>query len=169
MLGSAPMDEGVSKPVPEPVAHDFHVSYSRLAVEGTMAVVRVRLFKDDLGEALGQREGRDVIVDVSPEQDSLFVAYFSEYFTMTSGEEVLSGKLVGSGEEVVGKEPMWWYLLEFNATEPIKTLTISQRLLSNVFDDQKNIVQVQHFPSEKTYSLYCVEDSWEYILEFDTE
>lgn len=132
-----------------------------------MAVVRIRLFQDDLGEALGKREGHDVVVDISPEQDSLFQAYFNESFVMTSGEEVLTGTLVGSGEEVVGKQPMWWYLLEFQASSPIEGLHISQRILSEVFDDQKNIVQIQHFPSEKTFSLYCVEDSWEYEVAFD--
>lgn len=147
-------------------AHDFHVSYSRLAVEGSMAVVRIRLFKDDLGQALAQREGRDVMVDVSPEQDSLFTAYFNDSFILRAGNETLSGKLVGSGEEVVGNEPMWWYLLEFQAAETIDELLVDQRILAEVFDDQKNIVQIQHFPSEKTYSLYCVEDAWEYTVSF---
>ena len=164
ILGSGPGPDVTSNDVP--VAHDFHVSYSRLAVEGSMVVVRIRLFQDDLGEALGKREGHDVVVDISPEQDSLFQAYFNETFVMTSGEEVLTGTLVGSGEEVVGKQPMWWYLLEFQASAPIKGLNISQRILSEVFEDQKNIVQIQHFPSEKTFSLYCVADSWEYDVSF---
>ena len=164
LIGSGPA--GDSSPAREPVAHDFHVTYSRLAVEGTMAVVRIRLFKDDLAEALSEREKRDVLVDTSPSSDSLFVAYFHEGFVMTSGTERLKGRLVGSGEEVVGKEPMWWYLLEFTAENPIAGLTIEQRLLSEMFEDQKNIVQIQHFPSEKVYSLYCTEDAWKYDVSF---
>ncbi|MGB0651497.1 MAG: DUF6702 family protein, partial [Rhodothermales bacterium] len=62
--------------------HDFHVSYSRLAVEGSTAVVRIRLFKDDLGQSLAAREGRDLMVDISPEHDSLFTAYFNESFVL---------------------------------------------------------------------------------------
>ena len=154
-------------PAPDVVLHDFHVTYSRLAVEDNMAVVRIRLFKDDLDEALSQREKRDVSVDTSPASDSLFQAYFNEMFVMKAGEEVMPGRIVGSGEEVIGNEPMWWYLLEFRASETIETLHVSQRILSEVFEDQKNIVQVQHFPSEKVYSLYCVEDAWKYTVNFN--
>ncbi|MDA0875591.1 MAG: hypothetical protein O3C45_11105, partial [Bacteroidetes bacterium] len=147
-------------------AHDFHVTYSRLAVEGSMAVVRIRLFKDDLAEALTRREGTDVVVDTSPQSDSLFVAYFHEGFVLRSANKTLKGRLMGSGEEVVGKEPMWWYLLEFQAEAPIEGLHIAQRLLSETFEDQKNIVQIQHFPSEKVFSLYCTEDAWQYDISF---
>ena len=153
-------------PAPYSELHDFHVSYSRLAVEGSMAVVRIRLFKDDLNQALSRREQRTVVVDTSPSSDSLFQAYFNEMFVMKAGEEVLDGRIVGSGEEVVGNEPMWWYLLEFGASSNIETLYISQRILSDEFEDQKNIVQVRHLPSEKVYSLYCVEDAWAYQIDF---
>lgn len=154
-------------PAPDPLPHDFHVTYSRLAVEDNMAVVRIRLFQDDLNEALSQREERDVFVDTSPATDSLFQAYFNERFVLIAGKEVMAGRIVGSGEEVVGNEPMWWYLLEFRASSTIEALHISQRILSEVFEDQKNIVKVQHFPSEKVYSLYCVEDAWEYTVDFN--
>ena len=163
LIGSGPA--GDSPPAWE-AAHDFHVTYSRLAVEGTMAVVRIRLFRDDLAEALTKREKRSVLVDTSTKADSLFQAYFHDGFVMKAGAETLKGRLVGSGEEVVGKEPMWWYLLEFTASKPIEKLSIEQRLLSEMFDDQKNIVQVQHFPSEKVYSLYCTEDAWKYDVSF---
>ncbi|MDE2996280.1 MAG: hypothetical protein OXT73_06020 [Bacteroidota bacterium] len=147
-------------------AHDFHVSYSRMAVEGTMAVVRIRMFKDDLAQALTEREGHDITVDISPELDSLFTTYFNDSFLLRSDEETLQGSIVGSGEETVGNEAMWWYLLEFNASSTIETLYVEQRILAEIFDDQKNIVQIQHFPSEQTYSLYCAEDAWEYVISF---
>jgi len=162
-LGSAPV------PTTEPVPHDFHVTYSRLAVEDNMVVIRIRLFRDDLNQALSAREERDVFVDTSPASDSLFQVYFNEMFVLSAGDEVMSGRIVGSGEEVVGNEPMWWYLFEFSASETIKALQVSQRILSEVFEDQKNIVQIQHFPSEKVYSLYCVEDAWEYTVSFKEE
>jgi hypothetical protein len=159
----------VAAPASDVVPHDFHVTYSRMAVEDNVAVVRIRLFKDDLDVALSRREERDIFVDTSPASDSLFQTYFNDTVTMKVGEEVLYGRIVGSGEEVVGKEPMWWYLLEFRASETIETLHISQRILSEVFEDQKNIVQVQHFPNEKVYSLYCVEDAWEYTIDFTVD
>lgn len=154
---------------PEPEAHDFHVTYSRLAVEENMAVIRIRLFKDDLNQALSERENREVFIDTSPRSDSLFQAYFNDMVVLRADEETMSGRIVGSGEEVIGNEPMWWYLFEFGASAPIETLHVSQRILSEVFDDQKNIVQVQHFPSQNVYSLYCAEDAWEYTVDFRDE
>ncbi len=163
----APVGDATRPVVPNGAEqHDFHVSYSRLAVENTMAVVRIRVFKDDLDQALSQRENQPIVIDPSPRSDSLFQAYFNEKFVLRADEEVLDGRIVGSGEETIGNEPMWWYLLEFEASQPIENLYVSQKILSEVFDDQKNIVQVQHFPSEKTYSLYCVEDAWEYTVSF---
>ena len=64
---------------------------------------------------------------------------------------------------------MWWYLLEFQASSTIEGLHVDQRMLGEIFEDQKNIVQIQHFPSEKTFSLYCAEESWEYTLSFVDE
>ena len=172
-LGSAsdagPVARAGTAALAEPTTHDFHVTYSRLAVEGNMAVIRIRLFKDDLNQALSTREERDVFVDTSPASDSLFQAYFNEQFVMRSNGETLTGRIVGSGKEVVGNEPMWWYLFEFQASQTIDELDISQRILSEEFEDQKNIVQVQHFPSEKVYSLYCVEDAWDYTVSFAEE
>ena len=158
-----------SEATPDPVVHDFHVTYSRIAVEDNMAVIRIRLFSDDLNQALSEREKRDITVDTSPTSESLFQVYFNELFVLSSNDETLAARMVGSGEEVVGNEPMWWYLFEFRASQPIDELAISQRILSDVFSDQKNIVQIQHFPSEKMYSLYCVEDAWDYSISFSEE
>lgn len=149
-------------------AHKFHVSYSRVAVEGRTVVTRIRFFKDDLAKALAARtSNEDLTVSVTQELDSLFLAYFTETFKLSTPAGQLIGKLVGSGEEVLGKEAMWWYLIEFEASEPITTLHLSNTLLRDTFDDQKNIVQVQHFPSQKTWSYYFVDGSWEYSIDFE--
>ncbi|NQV73280.1 hypothetical protein HQ496_09160 [bacterium] len=151
-----------------PPAHKFHVTYSRIAVEGTTAVARVRFFKDDLDKSLANiTQNPTYSMDVSQKQDSLFLAYFNTRFTISDGNEALKGALIGSGEELEGAEKMWWVLIQYDAAAPIQKLDIVNKLLIETFEDQKNIVQIQQFPSEKTWSLYFVEDDLEYSLQLD--
>ena len=149
-----------------PSAHKFHVSYSRIAVEGTTAVTRVRFFKDDLEKALASATANpSYSMEISEKQDSLFLAYFNSRFTLNDGNADLAPALMGSGEELEGAEAMWWFLIQYEAPTPIKKLNIVNKLLIESFIDQKNIVQIQHFPSETTWSLYFVEDDLTYSLD----
>lgn len=135
--------------------HDFHVSYGRMAVEGEFAVCNIRFFKDDLTEALQVFAGSpDFVLDVSPQSDSVFVAYLSEHFELTVDGESLSGTIMQSGEDVEGKEQIWWYTVQYEAAAAIEALRIRNTLLTERFDEQKNIVKIQHFPSENTLSYY---------------
>ena len=149
-------------------AHKFHVTYSRIAVEGTTAVARVRFFKDDLEKSLANVTHNPAYsMDISQKQDSLFMAYFSSRFTISDGKQDLKGALLSSGEELEGAEAMWWVLIQYDAPSPIQKLDMVNKLLIETFEDQKNIVQIQQFPSEKTWSLYFVEDDLSYSLKLD--
>jgi len=149
--------------------HKFHVTYSRIAVEGTTVAARVRFFGDDLSEALAKAQSIESYqIDASARQDSVFLAYFNSHFVLNDGHSILTGTLMGSGQEMEGQEPMWWYVVQFEAESPIERLHITNRLLKESFEDQKNIAQIQHFPSEKTWSLYFVDDDIDYLLEFDS-
>ncbi len=60
-------------------------------------------------------------------------------------------------------------MLEFEADLPIQKVHLTNTLLLEHFEDQKNIVQIQHFPSEKSWSLYFVEDAKEFSLDFEKD
>ena len=160
-LISAVDENGTQSASPESVSiHKFHVSYARMAIEGNVVVARVRFFKDDLSEALAAfspTELEDMVV--SPAQDSLFQSYFDKHFFIETDDNRLQGKLIGSGEELLDEEPMWWVMMEFESEHPLTSIRITNSLLMDQFEDQKNIVQLQHFPSEKNWSLYFVEDA----------
>ena len=166
----APLSEGETSFSAAKGAHKFHVSYARVAVEGTTVVARGRFFKDDLGTTLAAYSETDLdVLEISAAQDSLFQAYFNEQFVFNADEITLEGRLIGSGEEILGKETMWWYMLEFEADLPIQKVHLTNTLLLEHFEDQKNIVQIQHFPSEKSWSLYFVEDAKEFSLDFEKD
>ncbi len=140
-------------------AHDFHVSYGRLAVEGTTAVIRVRFFQDDLVQAIREQHTADFELTATSRADSIALAYIGRRLRLAAAARPLVAVVRASGEDLSGQEPMWWYLLEFAASTPIKNVEITNTLLFETFDDQKNIVQMQHFPSEKTWSFYFTPDS----------
>lgn len=141
------------------VSHDFHVSYGRLAVEGSTAVIRVRFFQDDLVEAIQKQNAPDFELTVTSRADSIALSYIGRRLRLAAADRPLEAVVRASGEDLSGQEPMWWYLLEFTASTPINDLELTNTLLFETFDDQKNIVQMQHFPSEKTWSFYFTPDS----------
>ncbi|MDZ4699277.1 MAG: DUF6702 family protein [Rhodothermales bacterium] len=137
--------------------HEFHVSYARLAVEGPMGMMQIRLFKDDLEAGLQNRFGiSDLTMRADPEVDSLFGVYLNEKLVLSAGGIPVPGVIVSSGEELQNGIPVWWYTLSYEAPEAFAAIHIQHDVLMEVFSDQKNVFRVKHFPSEKEWSLYFV-------------
>ncbi len=94
-------------PVPtQAPVHELHVTYGRLAVQGNVAVGRIRFFRDDLELALaayGRRES--LLMEASPEIDSLFLGYLSEHFRVEVEGQVLQGRIISSGDDVLDRNP----------------------------------------------------------------
>ncbi|MEJ2203783.1 MAG: hypothetical protein P8170_06710 [Gemmatimonadota bacterium] len=136
--------------------HDLHVTYGNAAVEGNLVLIRLRLFKNDLEEAL-RRHAADpqLTLQANPATDGLFMKYVSEKFSIAVGGEELPGRIVASGEDLLDREPVWWYTLQFDAPEPVTTFRVRNTLLFELFDDQRNVVKFVHFPEEtqRTYSF----------------
>ena len=128
-------------------AHDVHLTYSRMVVDGASVTCRVRLFKDDLDKAL-QSSGPAATTD------SLFAAYFNAHVTMSSDGRRLSGRVVQSGRDPdVTDQEMWWFQIEASAARPITTLTLRIALFFELYKDQKNLVTLLKMPGEERRSL----------------
>ncbi len=151
------------------VTHKFHVSYSRMGVEGKTILVRIRFFTDDLREAIrAETKMTDYIPEATPRADSIFTAYFNANFKITIADSVLIGQLAGSGKEEENGQAMNWYLIQYASASSITEARIDNTLLAKTFDDQKNILKVQQFPSEKTQSFYFEKGSDPINIRFDS-
>ena len=150
------------------LAHDFHVTYGRMAVEENVVAIQLRVFQDDFNKGL-QNAGAPADFRLGPTaaSDSTAMAYISRRLHVVAAGDTLQMRLSSSGEDLSGQEPMWWFLLESTAPRMISSLTMDNVLLFETFDDQKNIVQIQHFPSEKTWSLYFAGDSDTFTVDLD--
>ena len=150
--------------------HEFHVTNGRMAIEGTVAMCEVRFFKHDLEDAVAQfHERPDFRLAAGPFEDSLFVAYLNSTFEVRLNGAVEAPQLVGSGEEIVREEEMWWYRFSYEAPETIARLDVKDRLLFDLYDDQRNILKVQHFPSGRSATYYFVPDSDRRTIGFPSE
>lgn len=137
------------------IHHDVHVAYGDLSVSGPVAVLRIRMFGDDLALALERRleaSGADEVTTTP------FLAYFREQFVLEADGTVLEPKLVGSGEDVMGGEPVAWYILRFDSERDIGSLRVVNRVLFDMFDDQRNLLNVVDEPSTARRVFYLTPD-----------
>ncbi len=148
---------------PAAAAHNFHVSYGRMAVQGQSATLQVRFFRDDLEEALKAATGAGSYrVEATPAVDAVFLAYLRKHLVVTAGGQVLEARVVGSGEE----NDMWWYRLQYSAPSELRTFSIRNTLLFDAFDDQRNIFKVMYFPGEQVETLYFTEGADRFTVRF---
>ncbi len=148
-------------------AHEFHVTYGRMAIEGNVAVARIRFYTDDLEATMARAAGEDsFLMETSPAVDSLFLAYFARQFQFIVEGKVLDGTIIGSGDDVVDREPAWWFLIRFDAGEPVGDFRMRNALLFDMFEDQKNILKVVHLPDEtqRSYTFTAEEETIEVIF-----
>lgn len=153
--GGAGASERVAHATP-PVAHKLHVSYGQAAVENDVVMLRVRLFRDDLEGALRRQSGRaDLNLTPGPETDGAFLAYLRDHLTMSVDGATLPVRIVSSGRDELDREPVVWYVLQFDAPGTVTRFRVRNTLLLEMFDDQRNIVKFVHFPdqTQKTYSF----------------
>lgn len=61
---------------------------------------------------------------------------------------------MGSGDDALDREPVWWYQVQYTAAEPIRTARITNTVLFETFEDQSNVLRVVRFPEETRRTYY---------------
>lgn len=132
-------------------AHNFHVSYGRLAVQDRTAVLQLRVFTDDLEQALARHHRRPAVrVENGPEVHALVTTYVNARLQVTAGGQRLTGRLV----RAVPDEEAWTFHFAYTGAQPLGALTVRNEVLMEVFDDQRNLFKVRYFPSETIRTMY---------------
>ncbi len=133
-----------------PVRHDFHVSYTRMAIEPTVISAQMRLFTDDVTRALIERSQARAITLSSLHADSLFGAYLAAAFPVTVNGQRLSPRVVSGSQD----KDMWSYLVTWTSPVPITSVSLHNAALFELFDDQQNLVRIKHIPNGKESTLF---------------
>lgn len=154
--------------VGETRVHDIHLTYSRVVLDGTSVVWRVRLFRDDLEKGL-RRFARNSALDVNTAAgDSAFGRYFNAVTPVKVDGKVVAARVLQSGKDMdEGEQEMRWYLLEFAVPPRYTTLALKVGLLFDEYSDQRNIVTILRMPEQTRHSLFFARgDTLEQTLRF---
>lgn len=137
--------------------HEFHVSKCLIEYRSDEKVIQIslHLFIDDVEEAL-RRQGTDKLFLCSEKENKQAVVYLERYL-----RQALQLKLDGKEQpfRFVGKEAsddwmgMWCYL-EAIDIRAFRELSLTNAILTEVFDDQKNIVNIVGSNHQKSALLF---------------
>ena len=136
--------------------HEFHISKCQIDynLEEKALQMTMHIFIDDLEEAL-RKEGIDKLFLCSDKEkkqaDRHLYQYLQKYFLITVNEEAASYEYVGKepSEDLLGV----WVYLEITDVQDIQQLTVKNRVLLDLFDDQKNITSVTVPPGKQNYFI----------------
>ena len=137
-------------------SHDTHASYLRLVVESRSVVLRVRLFHDDLQQALRVAAGQpELRLTAEAPAESLFATYFAKRVRLELDGSPVQLRVSGAGlEQDAAAQQVVWYILEGEVAAAPRRLVVLDGLLFETFDDQQNIVQILELPADQRRTLY---------------
>ncbi len=125
--------------------------------------VSIRFFWDDLQFAvMEQTSDMDFRLDETDEVDAVVEQYVNDMLNFQVEETLLQGELVERGIQEARNpdEVMWWYRLEYSVDPSIERIHVTNRLLFNMFEDQRNIVNIKtRRGRERTYYFSWDEDN----------
>lgn len=129
------------------VRHDFHTSLTemRLNTQTKSLETTIRVFTDDLRNALKQSSGKEVKLTDSG-VDKLLKTYVMKHFAFVKEEQVIFGEYVGIEVE----SDVSWIYLEFKQVEDIHGMNLLNSLFFDLFEDQSNVVNIIYPEKRKT-------------------
>ena len=146
--------------------HKYYVSITQIdfAEEQESVQITSRIFIDDLEDVFRERFNKEIVLDVDQESEML------EFYIESYIKEKVSVKI--NGEDVIlnylGKEyenDILFCYLEIENSNEIKAIEITNTILFDKFDDQKNIIRFKI--NNKNKSFVLTQDKQMSLLNFD--
>src|SRR5690606_36650581 len=113
----------------------------RVDVEGAVITARVRMFWDDLEEAIRYMTADTRFrIEHTAEADALVERYLRGGLVLDADGTRPEGKVLQSGEE----DDMFWYVLEYRAPAPVSRLIVRNEIMVDLYPEQRNVLQVRN-------------------------
>ncbi len=134
--------------------HKFYVSLVQLDhnEKDTLLEITMKIFTDDLENALEVQSGLLLKLGTQhelPESDSILVNYISDNFKLKlNGQDLIINYL---GKEV--DLDVTWCYLEVSGVEFIEKMEIIDKMLTEIFEDQSNLIKVKYKGKESAALL----------------
>ncbi len=134
--------------------HKYYVSVTEVVYkENTEQLeISLKVFNDDWQNALDHRLGKPVLLGSKNQYtklDSLVSAYITDGFSIKINDKEKELHILGN--EIEG-EATWIYMYVDNVKD-VKTIEIKNKLLTEIFDEQRNVVQLVYKNNTKSALL----------------
>ncbi len=148
-------------PSPPAAPHNLHLTHTRMVIEGTAVVARVRMFRDDLDKALKRKIADDAA------SKAAVAGYMAQHFMVSADGIKLTSEVLDSGADMDGDQAIWWVLVQWKAAKPVTMIGVKVHLMFESFNDQQNTVLVARQPGDERRGLYFqAGDLKEQVLRF---
>ena len=133
--------------------HPYHVSVCDIVYNQEAQAIQIsqRIFLDDLEEALqlSNDDPKFILMEDSTTSHQYLEAYFQEHFTLViNGDQAAYDFLGGEIED----DAIWCYI-EVAEVSKLESIALTSTLLTEVFDDQKNLVHFKVSGDKKSFIL----------------
>lgn len=120
-------------------AHKFYASLAQIerVPEGRLEV-GIRLFPDDVEQALTAAEGRRVVIDNTASFQRALLKYLDTALVIEAGGERAKWRYVGVDPMV----NLLWVFVEADWAKPLKGASVTNRILLDISGDQVNTVNL---------------------------
>jgi hypothetical protein len=143
---------GFNKPITMPKAlHAFHISKTDMTFKPQEKTLQMTLhiFIDDLELGLDKLGHKKLFIGTEREVKSsndLIFKYLQSNFSLKINNK--DAPYTWVGKEVTSDKQAIWVYMELKNIKDVKNIIVENKVLTEVFSDQKNIVQV-NIPSKK--------------------
>ena len=115
----------------------------------------MHIFIDDLEEALRQLGADKLFICTEKEHEDaekFILNYLNQSFTLEVNDKEVEYEFLG--KEISKDLAATWVYLEVQNVTSLESLKVKYNLLTEVFDDQKNIIQIKGPKKQKGFFLF---------------
>lgn len=133
--------------------HPYHVSVTeiRFDEEAHSLQITERIFIDDLEEGLRAANSNPnfVLMDDSLQTHNYLKAYFEDNFQLSVNGKTSNYRYLGGEIE----DDVIWCYIELTNVQDLKSIRLTNKLLTDIYDDQKNLVHFKIGGEKKSFIL----------------
>jgi hypothetical protein len=139
-------------------AHKFYASLAQIerVPEGRLEV-GIRLFPDDVEQALTAAEGRRVVIDNTASFQRALLKYLDSTLVVEAGGERAKWRYVGVDPMV----NLLWVFVEADWPKPLKGASVTNKLLLEISGEQVNTVNLTDGNAKESISFTAARTSAE--------
>jgi len=137
--------------------HEFHISRCEINYETNTGDIQIaaHIFIDDLENAITTQTKKNLHIATpseSKDSDQAIEKYLQQKLLIKSGGKVLS--IVMLGKETSNDKLAIWCYLEATGWKNIPEIQVENKILLEIFDDQKNIVDLTINKKKKHFTIF---------------